>query len=317
MMEELGPTDLTEQPKRGMRWIFIGDHGIRAGWSALIFIGIFIALEFVAALLFTLIHFKVDRGAPQPPHVALLQELVQALLVLLATLIMSRIEKRPVSTYGYAGKGRFVRFVSGIAWGFIAISILIGALWKLRLLTFDGAPLGGLLAWKFAAEWAVAFIFVGIFEESLLRGYLQYTFTRGVGFWWAATILSTTFGAIHGSNPGESPVGLFSAAAIGLVFCLSLWYTGSLWWAIGFHAAWDWGETYFYGTSDSGMVAAGHLFSEHPSGPLLWTGGATGPEGSLLVLPLILFIASLMWVWWGRFRALPITRPRSQALPHA
>ena len=49
--------------------------------------------------------------------------------------------------------------------------------------------------------------------------------------------------------------------------------TGSLWWAIGFHAAWDWGESYFYGTSDSGLMARGHLFGEHPVGKLLWSGG--------------------------------------------
>ena len=301
MAEELLQTDFTEQPKSSTHWIFIGDDGIRAGWSALIFIAIFIALEFIAALpIFTFIHFRVERGAPQPAHVVVVQEAVQALLVLLATFILSRIEKRPIAVYGYAGKARLVRFLGGIVCGFAAISLLVGALWKLHFLAFDGSPLGGPLAWKYAATWAVAFIFVGIFEESLLRGYLQYTLTRGVGFRWAAVILSTTFGVIHGSNPGESPVGLFSAAAIGLVFCLSLWYTGSLWWAIGFHAAWDWGETYFYGTSDSGMLAQGSLFSEHPTGALLWTGGTTGPEGSLLIVPLLLAVVLLMWLWWGR-----------------
>jgi membrane protease YdiL (CAAX protease family) len=309
MAEELIQTDITEQPRRGAHWIFIGSNGIRAGWSALIFIAVFIALEFIASLpIFSFIHFKVARGAPQPAHVALIQEMVQALLVLMAAFIMSRIEKRPVAVYGYAGKARFVRFLSGIACGFVAISLLVGALWKSHLLAFDGLPLGGFLAWKYAATWAVAFIFVAIFEESLLRGYLQYTLARGIGFWWAAIILSTTFGAIHGSNPGESPVGLFAAAAIGLVFCLSLWYTGSLWWAIGFHAAWDWGETYFYGTPDSGMVAQGHLFSEHPTGTLLWTGGATGPEGSLLIVPLVLITALLMWLWWGRRTVSPFKK---------
>jgi uncharacterized protein len=73
-----------------------------------------------------------------------------------------------------------------------------------------------------------------------------------------------------------------------------------LYWAVGFHAAWDWGESYFYGTSDSGMVAQGHLIGEHPMGKILWSGGATGPEGSLLVIPLILMIALAMWLWWGR-----------------
>lgn len=295
------------EPPRDSRWIFVGNNGIRAGWSVLLFIAIFLALEFIAALpIFTFIHFPVERvRQPQPPYVALVQEGVQATLVLLATFIMSRLEKRPASVYGYAGGARFIRFVSGIVCGFAAISVLIGALWKSHLLAFDGSPLGRTLAWKYAVQWAVAFLFVGIFEESLLRGYLQYTLTRGVGFWWAALILSTTFGAIHGNNPGESPVGLFAAAAIGLVFCLSLWYTGSLWWAIGFHTAWDWGETYFYGTSDSGMVASGHLLSEHPTGPLLWTGGATGPEGSLLIVPLLIVMALLMWLWWGR-RSTPL-----------
>ncbi len=108
-------------------------------------------------------------------------------------------------------------------------------------------------------------------------------------------------------------MGLFAAGAIGLVFCLSLWYTGSLYWAVGFHAAWDWGESYFYGTSDSGMVAQGHLLGEHPVGKLLWSGGPTGPEGSLLVIPLILIIALAMWLWWGRRVVSPFAGERMAA----
>jgi uncharacterized protein len=34
-----------------------------------------------------------------------------------------------------------------------------------------------------------------------------------------------------------------SVVGFGLLFCLSLRRTGSLWWAVGFHAAWDWGQT--------------------------------------------------------------------------
>ena len=134
-------------------------------------------------------------------------------------------------------------------------------LWKTHLLAFDSAHLHGFTAWKYGLAWLLMFIFTGIFEESLLRGYLQYTLTRGIGFWWGALLMSILFGAIHGHNQGESPVGLFSAGAVGLVFCISLWYTGSLWWAIGFHAAWDWAQTFFYGTPDSGMVARGHFLN--------------------------------------------------------
>jgi hypothetical protein len=86
----------------------------------------------------------------------------------------------------------------------------------------------------------------------------------------------------------------------GFVFCLSLWYAKSLWWAVGFHAGWDWGQSYLYGTPDSGLLAEGHLLSSHPSGNSLWSGGATGPEGSLVILPLLVTMAVGMRIWWGR-----------------
>jgi membrane protease YdiL (CAAX protease family) len=293
--------------KRGAQWIFIGENGLRAGWSVLIFIAIFSALEMLYGV--TVGHFfrsHMDMNAPLGPGIAILQEAVQLLLVLVATVIMTQIERRKIVVYGYSGSARFSRFVYGLLWGIIAISVLVGTLWKAHLLAFDGSPLSGLSAWKYAAAWAFFFLIVGLLEESLLRGYLQYTLTRGIGFWWSALLLSALFGLVHKGNVGESPVGLFSAGAVGLVFCLSLWYTGSLWWAIGFHAAWDWGQTYVYGTSDSGMMAKGHFLSGHPTGPLLWTGGATGPEGSLWIVPLLLIMPLLMWLWWGRRAVAPL-----------
>ena len=56
---------------------------------------------------------------------------------------------------------------------------------------------------------------------------------------------------------------------------------------IGFHAAWDWGETFFYGVPDSGEVAPGHLFSASLTGPNWLSGGSVGPEASWLCLLLI------------------------------
>jgi len=180
-----------------------------------------------------------------------------------------------------------------------------GSTWLLpRLIGLARARELSLLAEKLPAEtaleWGLIFLMVAVFEESTLRGYLQFTLTRGIGFWWGALLLSVLFGFSHGTNPGETPVGLFGAAGIGLIFCLSLWYTGSLWWALGLHAGWDWAQSYFYGVSDSGLVARGHLLGAHPIGPRLWSGGTTGPEGSLLALAEVIVIALLVWAWWGR-----------------
>lgn len=288
--------------EHGPHWVFFGKDGLRAGWSALLFVAIFVGLAFLLSAISRLImhHHRPNPNAPVSPAGTLLGEVFSVILVLVATWIMSRIEKRKLAVYGYAGRAKLSRFLYGFVWGFVALSVLVTVLWQTHLLAFDSGHLHGLVAWKYAGLWLLAFLGTGIFEESLLRGYLQYTLTRGIGFWWGALLMSILFGALHGHNAGESPVGLFSAAAVGLVFCISLWYTGSLWWAIGFHAAWDWAQTFFYGTPDSGMVAQGHFFSEHPTGPLLWSGGPTGPEGSLYIVPLLIIMALAMWLWWRR-----------------
>jgi hypothetical protein len=88
---------------------------------------------------------------------------------------------------------------------------------------------------------------------------------------------------------------------IGLVFCLALWRTGSLWWAIGFHAAWDWAQSFLYGVADSGTIAQGRLFAAHPLGRPILSGGLTGPEGSAFILPIVLLSAG----------AILLTAPRS------
>lgn len=114
-------------------------------------------------------------------------------------------------------------------------------------------------------------------------------------FWQTAWVTSSLFGFVHISNNGENWIGIFAAAAIGFVFCVSVKLTGSAWWAIGFHAAWDWAETFYYGTADSGLAAQGSYLSARPAGNVLFSGGSDGPEGSLLVIAIIflLFLALL------------------------
>jgi len=126
------------------------------------------------------------------------------------------------------------------------------------------------------------------------------------GFWCAAWVTSIYFGDVHLSNPGETWIGIFAAAFIGFVFCVSVRVTGSAWWAVGCHAGWDWGETYFYGTADSGLTPQGCYLTSSPAGNPLWSGGAVGPEGSVLVLGaiLLLLVVVLVYARWSA-RATP------------
>jgi len=277
---------------------FVGEQGIRAGWSVLIFAVIFWLLQLV--VLAVLGHLlALDFSGPISVGSGFLWQSCQLLVVAAATFVMARIEKRSSLSYGYIGHHKLARFVAGLFLGFSCISVLVGVLWKAGSLVFDGWVLSGLASWKYAFGWGVVFLLVGFCEESLLRGYAQFTLARGIGFWWSALLLSAVFALGHVGNGGESPFGIIEVSFAGLIFCLSLWYTKSLWWAVGFHAGWDWGQSYFYGTPDSGLVTKGHLLASHASGSPLWSGGTTGPEGSLLIVPLVIVVGTGMWLWWG------------------
>ncbi len=145
---------------------------------------------------------------------------------------------------------------------------------------------------------------MGVFAAALLGLlpclWLHLKKVEGAGFWQAAWVTSTLFGLWHIGNPGESWIGIFAAAFIGFVFCVSVRVTGSAWWAIGCHAAWDWAETYFYGTADSGLVAKGHYLTTSPAGNQFWSGGTDGPEGSVLVIGIILLMLLALIVIYGR-----------------
>jgi membrane protease YdiL (CAAX protease family) len=120
------------------------------------------------------------------------------------------------------------------------------------------------------------------------------------GFWQASWVTTVLFGTVHTGNNGENWIGIFAAGAIGFVFVVSIRVTGSAWWAIGCHAAWDWAETYFYGAADSGNVATGHYLSVTPAGSAFWSGGTDGPEGSALVLGVILLLLAALVAIYGR-----------------
>jgi hypothetical protein len=77
--------------------------------------------------------------------------------------------------------------------------------------------------------------------------------------------------------------------------------TGSAWWAIGCHAAWDWAETYFYGTADSGMVAAGHYLTCSPAGNIVVERRHGRPRGQRAGAGvLLLMLAALLAIYGYR-----------------
>jgi membrane protease YdiL (CAAX protease family) len=276
-----------------VRRVFVGADGLRAGWRLLLYAAMGVAIVF---LLGRLLHYV-------RPHISgrllwiMVGESQLLVAVLLPAFIMARIEKRSFDAYGLPRRSAFGKqFWVGAIWGIVALTILMLAMRGTGVFYFGGLALHGVRILKFAGYWWVFFLVVGFFEEFLMRGYTQFTLTQGIGFWPAAVLLSIAFGAIHLGNEGEAWIGACAAGVIGLFFCLTLRRTGNLWFAVGFHASWDWGETYLYSVPNSGTVEPGHLLRSSFHGSRWLTGGSVGPEGSLLVF----VILALLWVAFDR-----------------
>ena len=289
------PPQPSAPPDDAAHTVFLGPNGLRAGWRLLIAFLIFYESVKVInlAVRVALRHSSPGAGVLDgfTPTSVLVAEITAFIGYLLVAGCMSRIEGRRRRDYGLAWTGAFGGgFWLGAIVGFVAITLLLAELKLAGVYAFGSVSLDAATAWKFAAGWGIAFLFVGLQEEATSRGYLLFTLTTGIGFWPAAIATSLMFGALHLENRGESIVGALSAGGIGFFFCILIRKTGTLWPAIGFHAAWDWGESYFYGVPDSGLVTPGHLFTATISGPTWITGGSVGPEGSAFCLGMIVVL---------------------------
>jgi membrane protease YdiL (CAAX protease family) len=261
-----------------------GPDGLRSGWGFFFYLALCVLLIFLAQkILVLLLH-----GQKGTLWTGMIVKVVLMLCVLLPAVPMAGIEKRTFGGYGLPMLGAFgKKFWYGVLWGFVGLSALLLAMRGADVFYFGAIGLHGFRALKFAAFWGVSFLLVGFFEEFLFRGYTLFTLSRGMTFWPAAVVLSLAFGGVHLGNKGESWVGAVAAAAIAMFFCLTLRRTGTLWFAVGFHASWDWAESYFYGVPDSGEMVTGHLLNASFHGPTWLTGGSVGPEGSALVFLVI------------------------------
>jgi uncharacterized protein len=304
----------TGSDKRRFHWrsFFLGRNGLRTGWRLFVFLAIFLSLAYIVSRAIDplLRSLHVDMATPLGITISF-GLFVPALL--LASLIMAGIEGRTLADYGLPWRQAFGRrFWLGAAISFASLTTLLLGIRLAGGCSFGPLTLHGTVIWKYAAAWSVPVFLAALLEDFFYRGYLLFTLADGIGFWPAATLTSLLMGGAHYFNPGGHGLGPIAAIMYCLVTALLLRRTGDLWMPLGIHSAWSWGEIFFYGVPSSGFPATGHLFQVSLHGSDLLTGGAFGPEAS--VLNFVLLAA-----WWLIFsvtlRKKPNTRASESARP--
>jgi len=277
--------------------IFRGPEGLRAGWSFLLFGGLYTLLG--AGLTYALQALTQTLPAGWTPWALSAAEAVSLLAGLAAIFVLGRVEQRSFAAYGLSLRTGGRRFAEGALWGAAANGVTVLAIAVAGGYSLSGLALPGGALVRSAVLWGLAFLLIGVSEEVVFRSVPLFTLSRGLGFWPGAVLLSAFFGALHYfTKPMETWVDGVAVALIGLFLCLTVRRTGDIWFAVGYHFTWNFTSMAVFGspnTGNGGHPIADHLLAGTFHGPAWLTGGPMGVEASAFVFPVtaLLFVLLL------------------------
>jgi membrane protease YdiL (CAAX protease family) len=121
-------------------------------------------------------------------------------------------------------------------------------------------------------------------------------------------VSSSLFGLLHIFNPNATWYTTLALMIAGLFLGLGFLLTGSLALPIGLHISWNFVQGNVFGFPVSGnQYQSATFFAIEQHGPVLWTGGAFGPEAGLVGL-LAIFLGCGLTIWWVRWQGDKVKR---------
>ncbi len=283
------------------------DRRLRALWRLILHVLLVAVIVIAVSVLLSL--------APEEKEARFSSGIVEmalsGLAVVVGTLLAARfLDRRPISDLGLQFTSRWWRdlgyglflgaflmlliFLVELALGWVTIEIFF--------FTDRSAPFGLAIFWPLTQ-----FLFVGIYEELVSRGYQLKNMAEGLSFsplgrkramllaWF---ISSAIFGLLHATNPNATTFSTLNLFLAGLFLGLPFLLTDQLAIPIGIHITWNFFQGNVFGFPVSGTSANQTTFiAVRQGGPDLWTGGAFGPEAGLLGIAAMI-VGSLLIVWW-------------------
>jgi membrane protease YdiL (CAAX protease family) len=282
--------------------LFGPDRKIRLLWRAVIFYVLadwLLPLALNPAFGFIARTLHVADGLT-PANVAI-WEIEGFVIALIGTAIFAWYEGRRVDSYGLpieqalgarTWEGALVGVVMA---GAVAVGMYLLGGMQIRGLATTGSAL--VLA---ALAWLGANVCVGLAEEFFFRSYLLQTLWKSMGFSPGAIVIALAFTADHYFfKTGENIWDVITLISLSLMMSYSVVRTGTLWFAVGFHIAFDYMQLFVIGTPNGAQVPQGSLLAVSFNGPSWLTGGVLGTEASFLMYPAIAL--AWLYIWW-RYR---------------
>jgi len=260
---------------------------------------------------------SVGSGGPGVSLVLpLLSGVIRLLAVIMSVWLAGRLlDRRPFSAFGFhLGAGWWLDLLFGMVLGALImttvflVELLLGWVRVTGSFETHGADASFAVSILFPAA---AFLCVGVYEETLSRGYQLKNIAEGLNYpslgprgaiLLAWVLSSVFFGVLHADNPNATPLSTLNIVLAGLLLGLGYVLSGELAIPIGLHITWNFFQGAVYGFPVSGYGSFGATFlTTEQGGPEIWTGGSFGPEGGLLI-PAIMLFGMLLIVLWTRLR---------------
>ncbi len=225
------------------------------------------------------------------------------------TLCMRIYEDRGLTQIGLRWNGPAARhLLLGVAVGAAsACFVLLGPL-LFRAAHFEAAHDPG-AGWRAALFLPLLLLCGAAGEEMLFHGFAFQVLLRDLGPFSTILPVGIVFGLLHSANPNATPLGIVNTAGFGILFGCAFLRSHDLWLPMGLHLGWNVALPMF-GVNLSGITMRVTSYRiAWKAGPL-WSGGAYGPEGSILTSVVLVLLLALIW-------KLPVRRQHTYVLDEA
>lgn len=224
-------------------------------------------------------------------------------------------EQRPLADIGLWWDGASMRNMAlGMAGGAGAAALVLAGPLAFRVAQLK--PTGA----EFhpgALAFATAMLLAGAAgEEILFRGYGFQLLVRALGPVAAVLPVGVLFALLHTGNPNATWLAIANTAGFGVLFGFAYLRSRDLWLPIGLHFGWNFTLPLF-GVNVSGLKIGVTGYAMEWAAGALWSGGAYGPEASLLTSAvLVVLFAFIQRAPFAR-RPAPLLDPPTEEPPCA
>ena len=275
-----------------MRWLLDAERRPRLGWRLLAYLLVFAVSGAAAGIGGHALRELAPRWM-----VGLAAALLGGIPCLLGFRVLrSRMDRRPWEWLGLTGSGQMASALGrGFAVGVLMLLVLFCLEWRLGWIEPSWVHAPGRPSALVGA--LLAALGIGLLEELLLRGAFLQNLGERLPLWAATGCTGVTFGLLHLANPAQRVDAAFVVSAVlaTLMLVLARFVTGTLTWAIGWHAGWDWMQDAL-GVASPGAARDFQLVSIVQHGPVGWMGQAPSIEGGGLAILLIGLATTALWL---------------------